>query len=80
MANSTASESGVTPKLHVMNLQVCRLDSRKNFYNARIVNAWNSLPESVKSAKSTNEFKNLYDNHAAGEKTNSNVDGWKSAE
>ena len=62
-ANTTVSESGAIPKTHVMNLQSSRLDARKNFYNARIAKEWNNLPESLRNAKSTNEFKNLYDKH-----------------
>ena len=36
---------------------------RQNFFSVRVVNPWNSLPEEVISAASTNEFKNKLDNH-----------------
>ena len=67
-SNTTVSESGAIPKTHVMNVPTSRLDARKNFYNARIVKEWNGLPESLKNAKSTNEFKNLFDKHVSGKK------------
>ena len=38
-----------------------RLDLRTNFFSHRVVNPWNNLPLSVKSASSLNNFKNLYD-------------------
>ena len=60
-ANTTMSETGPKTKSHIMNVPACRLDIRKNFYSVRIVNEWNCLPEEIKSAKSTNQFKNLYD-------------------
>ena len=60
-ANTYISDTGETKKTHIMNVPSCRLDVRKNFYNVRITKEWNSLPETTKNAKSTNEFKNLYD-------------------
>ena len=65
-ANTVVTELGETMKAHVMNMPVCRLDVRKNFYNVRIVKEWNSLPENAKNAKSINEFKNLYDEKEKG--------------
>jgi len=37
--------------------QTCNIDVRKYFYCNRIVDAWNSLPNTVFSASSTNNFK-----------------------
>ena len=67
-SNTTVTETGETTKSHVMNIPACRLDIRKNSYSVRIGSEWNGLPESLKNAKSTNEFKNLYDRHVT-EKT-----------
>ena len=60
------TETGVMSKTHIMNIPACRLDVRKNFFNVRLINEWNSLPEQTKNAKSTNQFKNLYDKSEAG--------------
>jgi hypothetical protein len=38
-----------------------RLEVRKNFFSNRTVTRWNSLPQSVVDASSTNSFKNRYD-------------------
>jgi len=49
---------------HSQNLlvpQKCRLNIRRNFFSCRVVNAWNSLPEYVRSSTSVNSFKNNYD-------------------
>jgi hypothetical protein len=40
-----------------------RLDIRRNFFSHRVVPVWNSLPDYVKMARSTNQFKNLYDSY-----------------
>ena len=36
-------------------------DLRTNFFTHRVINGWNSLDQTVKSAKTLNEFKNQYD-------------------
>ena len=41
----------------------CRLDLRKAAFSNRIVNDWNSLPESVVSAETVNQFKARIDKH-----------------
>ena len=38
-------------------------DIRKYSFSHRVVSKWNNLPNSIKFAKSVNEFKNLLDNH-----------------
>ena len=40
-----------------------RLEIRRNFFSQRIVNKWNSLPDSVVNADSVNSFKNRYDKY-----------------
>ena len=40
-----------------------RLDIRKYSFSQRVINNWNSLPESVGSAESLNLFKNKLDEH-----------------
>ena len=37
------------------------LDLRRNFFTHRVVNKWNNLDQSIKTAASLNEFKNKYD-------------------
>jgi len=39
----------------------CHYDLRKYFFCTRIINTWNSLPESVISASTTDSFKNKLD-------------------
>ena len=36
---------------------------RSNFWSVRTINDWNSLPDHIVQAQSTNEFKNLLDDH-----------------
>ena len=40
-----------------------RLDIRKHFFSNRVVDMWNSLPDSVVSAPSVNSFKNRLDRY-----------------
>ena len=45
----------------------CRYDLREYSFCNRIVNIWNSLPESVVSSDSVNQFKNRLDDHWAND-------------
>ena len=36
---------------------------RRNFWSVRVCDAWNSLPDKVKSTETLNAFKNAVDNH-----------------
>jgi hypothetical protein len=40
----------------------CRLNVRSNFFSQRVINSWNSLPESVVTAPSVDSFKSRFDN------------------
>ena len=42
-------------------MEKCNRNVRKHFFTNRVVNEWNELPLHVKEAKTTNSFKNLYD-------------------
>ena len=39
----------------------CNLDVRKHFFSNRVVEKWNALPETLKSADSVDAFKRGYD-------------------
>lgn len=41
----------------------CRLNVRSNFFTQRIISTWNSLPDAVVAAPSTDSFKNRLDAH-----------------
>ena len=45
-----------------------RLDIRKYFFNQRIVNEWNDLPEVVIESESVNSFKSSYDKYASNKR------------
>src|SRR5208282_235088 len=55
--------SGVRTRGHALKLwkRECRSQLRSNFFSMRIVNMWNSLPESVVTATSVNCFKGRFD-------------------
>ena len=40
-----------------------RLDVRKHFFKNRVTNDWNNLPIEIRTAQSTNSFKNYYDEY-----------------
>ena len=60
-ANATVIDGETVKKREVLVGQRANLEIRRNFFNVRVVNSWNRLPEEVKSAQSTNAFKNAYD-------------------
>jgi hypothetical protein len=43
--------------------QAARLETRRNFFSNRVVEAWNLVPGGIKRAKTVNGFKNAYKNH-----------------
>ena len=58
----TVSEDGssTSPTLGLVKGR-SRLELRSNFFSQRVVNKWNSLPDSICNAVSVNAFKNKYD-------------------
>ena len=66
---------GITPKLQLSNNAVTRgnslklavertrYDLRKYSFTPRVVNIWNSLPDSIVLSNNTNSFKNNLDRH-----------------
>ena len=54
---------GVTTRGHSHKLEKSRYDhfSRMKFFDARVINKWNSLPETVVSSNNINSFKRNYD-------------------
>ena len=60
-SNAVVVDGEAVRKREVLVGQRANLEIRKNFYNVRVVDSWNRLPEEVKSAPSVNAFKNAYD-------------------
>ena len=48
--------------MNVVRRNESKLDIRKNFWSNRVVDSWNSLPDSVKQTKTLDWFKNSIDN------------------
>ena len=57
-----------TGYLNLVKPSQAKSDVRKNFFSQRVVPYWNQLPNHVKQAKKTNEFKNAYDEHTGYQK------------
>lgn len=57
-----ANTRGNSMKIYKPRLQKCILQ-RVNFFSVRVINAWNSLPDSVISASGTITFKNRLDRY-----------------
>ena len=58
--NTEINDEGIVEKL-VMKGGKSRGEEKRNFYNQRVVNGWNSLPSNVQKAPSVNAFKSRYD-------------------
>ena len=43
--------------------QAARLETRRNFFSNRVVEAWNAIPGDIKRSKTVSSFKNAYKNH-----------------
>ena len=61
-ANTVVVEGAATPKVDTLYKKPANNEVRNNFYTVRVARLWNELPETVKSAKTTNSFKTAYDN------------------
>ena len=51
--------------LNVLPGSRCNLDVRRNFFSQRVVQGWNSLPDSIKMSQTVNMFKNSLDEYKA---------------
>jgi hypothetical protein len=40
--------------------ELCRTDTRKNFFTQRVINAWNSIDSALKSSVNVHVFKSNY--------------------
>ena len=60
-ANSTIENGAETRRSNILYEPRAKKEMRRNFYTIRVVQKWNELPESVRTAESVNAFKNRYD-------------------
>ena len=60
-ANSTIEDGTETRRSNILYELRAKKEMRKNFFTIRVVQKWNELPESVRTAESVNAFKNRYD-------------------
>ena len=65
---TTISEEGQAQRDDVMFMNHVRLETRKNFFNVRVIKRWNALPDTVRNQKSVNGFKNELDKWTEREK------------
>jgi len=45
---------------HNVRIPAARLELRKNFFSVRVCEKWNNLPQEVKNARTTGQFKTAY--------------------
>ena len=60
--NTEVTEDGERRRVNVLKEEAARLEVRRNFYTVRAAKTWNKIPEKVREQKSTNAFKNAFDN------------------
>jgi hypothetical protein len=46
-----------------LRLQTARLETRRNFFSSRVVEAWNAIPSDIKNSKNVHMFKKAYRTH-----------------
>lgn len=63
---SRSQDLNLRGHIHKLNVQQCRLNSRKYFFSQRVVQSWNDLPEKVVTAPTVNSFKNRIDSYIKG--------------
>ncbi len=51
------------PCLNLTETATARLETRRNFFSNRVVEAWNMVPGDIKRAKTVSSFKNAYRSH-----------------
>jgi hypothetical protein len=49
--------------LPTMQMQAARLETRRNFFSNRVVEAWNAIPGDIKRSRTVSSFKKAYKNH-----------------
>ena len=60
-SNTVVREGEEVRREDVLEVERARLEIRRNFFVVRAANAWNKLPDRVKSQETVNGFKNAYD-------------------
>ena len=60
--NTEVTEEGERRRVNVLKEEAARLEVRRNCYVVRAAKTWNKIPEKVREQKSTNAFKNAFDN------------------
>ncbi len=60
-SNVTMEDDGSTTQKLTLLPQNANSSIRRNFFSVRVVEPWNRLPDKLRRAKSTNDFKNKYD-------------------
>ena len=73
LRSNTEMEGGNEKRKNVLEVERARLEIRKNFFVVRAAMTWNSLPETVKAAKTINGFKNAYDAWTQKQPENNNM-------
>ena len=65
LISSYMHDSGSNTRGHPMKLKKkpCSKNTTKHFFNRRVINTWNALPQSIVEAPSLNAFKNSLDKH-----------------
>ena len=60
--NTEVTEEGERRRVNVLKEEAARLEVRRNCYVVRAAKTWNKIPEKVREQKSSNAFKNAFDN------------------
>ena len=63
MNDGTVNTRFTTGNLNLALPPAPNLEIRRNFFSHRVVPVWNQLPDSIRQAQTTNQFKSAYDNH-----------------
>jgi len=77
--NSLCQPTGlVVTRVYSLKLQKrdCKMSTRANVFDFRIVNFWNDLPEYFVTADSVTVFKNRFDKHRCHMRFSTDVHDW----